>query len=205
MIGMSLGTFITQGLSVGQRIAISCKIHDTRSDFLAHLHQSENYRPSAECEGCRYILNSVEILKGFTKDPLDVTTVCPKCSTRFAAKLTLRTDHGTAFMGFYCPSQTLFRLKDWQDFSTEDIRKKDQAVYRSALFHFGGIKKAFSLLEIDYSFDEIADWQLKIQDFLGKLPDIFIANAVAQPVRLIRKIRNSLDIPKFKRSDLLEE
>lgn len=205
-LGHSLRHSVEHRLSSEQRILVDCKIGDTKADFLAHLHEElGRYVPGAECERCHYNLNSAEILKGFRDDPVDVSTLCPKCGFRFNAQFVMRTDAGRAYMGFYCAAQTLHRLSGFETLPTHEIKRKDQPLYRSALFHFGSIKKAFSLLEIDYIFDEVTDWQTKIQDFLGKLPDTFIAAAVSKSVALIRRIRNSLNIPKFKKSDLLEE
>ncbi len=154
------------------------------------------YDPSMNCPTCKRHLTMLEVLKGYTNDPLDLRTTCPKCETRFEA--TLRS--GGTELVWYCPDQALHALRGNHGMSQKEILEWSPAVYHSALIHFGTISNAFKQLEVEYKHEEVTDWHGKVQPFLGKMPDTTIAEVVGTSAKKIGSLRRSLGIDPFRRS-----
>lgn len=168
-----------------------------RQAILEAIH-GERYRPNAVCPACSYRLTLEEALRGFRDDPDDISTRCPKCAHRFIAALVA----GGAIrveVRFLCRAQTLARLEDNADSSPDELRKDDPSTFQSALLHFGGIRAAFAAIDLAYAFEEVHGWEDKINGFLGKVPDVLIAECVGKPVQAVRKLRRSLKIAGYKR------
>ena len=91
------------------------------------------------------------------------------------------------------------------DLSPEKIAEKDPGSFRSAIVHYGGLRNAFKELNIEYPFEEIHDWKIKVLSFLGMLPDTQIANAANVSVSKIRSLRKKHGISRFTISKVFEE
>lgn len=200
--GLSLGLvqrpMLTQHQLADQRIEQRFSL---KQELIAAIHDSGEliYRPNATCPkpGCGHKLTAVEILRGFRPVPTDPTTCCPKCKTRFQARLLAQGGLATVEIWFLCPCQTLSQLRFWQSQGKrwEDLEKGQQGVYRSALIHFGSLKSALLQIGVNnYKEPPVKDWQAKIRPFLGELPDPVIARTVNQSVLTIRSYRYRLGI-----------
>lgn len=200
--GLSLGLIqrpmLTQHQVLDQRLAQRL---DLRQELLAVIYDDGRliYHPNATCPkpGCGHKLTAVEILRGFRPVPTDPTTCCPKCKTRFQARLLASGGLATVEIWFLCPCQTLSQLRFWQSEGKrwEDLEKGQLGVYRSALIHFGSLKAALKQIGVDnYEEPPIQGWQAKIRPFLGRLPDAMIAKTVRQPARKVRSFRLQLGI-----------
>jgi len=85
--------------------------------------------------------------------------------------------------------------------NTEEFRKQYPALYHSATYHFGSLKKAFAEAGLKYCFSEPKHpkWENKVKPFLGRMPDTIIASAVGVTKSKIRKLRQRLDIKAYNR------
>ena len=157
-------------------------------------------KPSARCPNCTYQLQVVEILQGFTQDPQDVTTACPRCKTRFTAVLLERGQWSDYLeLPFYCAIQTLDMLRGKGHLSPDALQKKHPAMYYSAVTHFGSIVQAFVRAGILYAYeDTVDDWKRKVVPYLGKLPDTVIASCVNVHVWSIRALRTKLGVGRYR-------
>lgn len=178
-----------------------CQVHME----LLHAIRDEQFDPRAGCPKCQKQLTIPEILRGFNRDPNDLTTECPKCHTRFPSQLVCTPRLGVSIeMPFYCPSQTLANLPGLQGLAPDALLAKHPAVGRSAIVHFGSLRNAFARACIAYVFAEKFDWRDKVVPFLGKLPDSDIASAVNVTSAMIRRLRIKHGIAAFSRRDALE-
>ena len=89
------------GLELCQKLSLKLKCFP---DFIS--------TPKGVCPTCRYILTDEEITKGFSSDPIDIKTTCPKCSTRFTSKLVIdEHERDNDFeVDHLCRDQTLHRM-----------------------------------------------------------------------------------------------
>lgn len=80
---MSLGFSLecNQKLRITQNLSQSLKI--------AHRLSSAIITPHGICPECNYDLNEKQISQGWNDDPLDYTTKCPQCNTRFVSQLVI--------------------------------------------------------------------------------------------------------------------
>lgn len=206
MVGLSLGfsyrqtTSLRQGLSVSQRLKVTSALLLRREQILIAL-RGRDFQPNAGCPQCSRILTSLEILKGFSRDPYDYNTTCPKCNHRFPAKFISRNDFGSIEIPFYCGEQTLEQLRHREVFSPEVWKEKFVGVYYSALYHFGCLSEAYKLLGIEYPFKEKIDWKDKLGGFLGQVPDSYIAQYAGVSAREVSKYRKELGIQRYTKSD----
>lgn len=184
-------------LSHGLSQAIANRLIELRVNLVSQI-AGVIYNPSMNCPACKYHLTMLEVLKGYTNDPLDLRTTCPKCATRFEAKLVSR---GVELV-LYCPSQALHELRGNEGMSQKDILEWNPSVYHSALIHFGTITNAFKQLGVEYQYLEVTDWHGKVQPFLGNLPDTTIAEVVGVSRKRIASLRKSLGIGPFRRSQV---
>ena len=190
---------ITQRLTQSQGLAIDIAQLQLRRDLTDTIH-GEEYKPRAECLKCGYQLTDLEIMKGFNDDPRDYTTCCPKCNDRFEPALVHKTVSGSVQRAFYCPLQTLDRLRDLVQTPLEELMgNKHASVYYSAIAHFGGIKQAFKRLGLTYAFASDLDWKKAIGPFLGKMADSVIAEIVGSSSSAIRRLRQRAGAPAYNR------
>jgi len=193
-----------QRLTQAQRLAVEQKLFQTRMQLILAV-RDEDYKPRGTCPTCSYELSPIEILRGFNRDPRDFTTACPICGTRIRPQLICVGQSGRVEVLFYCSVQTLDQLSGKEDLQPEQISRRYQAIYRSAIVHFGGLKPAFKKIGIEYPFEDIHDWKSKASPFLGHLPDTIIADCVGVPVSKIRAIRREHDIPRYIKARTLDE
>jgi len=210
---MRLSLGLTQDLSLRQvqrlrltqeqSLELTQHMLGLRLELLGRLHD-ERYEPKGKCPTCGHNLKLVEILRGFRDDPDDITTRCTKCQKRFTPSLIAYGRYGTkVILSFYCSSQTLARLD--ANIDPAAYKKEHPAIYRSVLFHFGSLQKAFASQGREYPFKESFEWAEKVEPFLGRLPDTEIARCANVSVYRIRKLRRRFDIPAFTKRQAWED
>lgn len=191
----SLHTRLETSLSIEQKLDQKLRIQQA---LLLAL-RGEHYKPEAGCPKCGKKLSRGEILRGFRRDPNDYTTRCPRCKFRFTPRLVNWGLASRTELPFYCPMQTLNQLYGHETFSPSEMRSHNQAVYHSAIYHFGSLKQAFAKIGVKYRFAEpkAKKWEKKVKPFLGRAPDTMIASAAGVSVREIRQLRLDLGIGAY--------
>ncbi len=185
-----------QRLTHEQKMMIDMSQLQLRRDVVEALY-GEKFSPRATCPVCNHALTDFEIMKGFRTDPTDYTTKCPKCRKRFLARLHRSTKSGWIEMAFYCPSQTLGKLKDMTSVSLADFQSINREIYNSAIIHFGGLKQAFKQIGLTYKHEADLDWKNRIGLFLGKMPDTVIAELVFVSTATVSKVRRERGIRAY--------
>ncbi|MFC1598514.1 hypothetical protein ACFL2U_00680 [Patescibacteria group bacterium] len=209
-IGMGMSQSLRQTVSLQQRLTVMQSIQlqshelSVRLQLLETLH-GIRYEPHAKCPKCTRKLTPLEIIKGFISDPNDFTTECTSCHHRFEPKLVNFGKASRLEMPFYCGIQVLERLPDIVELNPDELQKKHPTIYHSAMIHFGTLKTAFAKVDLVYPFDQVHEWQEKVQDFLGKLPDTVIAQSVGKSRKTIGRLRRRLEIPAYTKRNALEE
>ncbi|GEM_PF-577651 len=206
------------GFSVGHTVSHAFRLDQAQSVVLQQAMlqrqrelveavRGRRYQPRCVCHNpnCAHEFTDLEILIGFRDDPNDYTTECPKCRLRSEPRLYASTQYSRVDMAYYCPTQTLERLKALSKLPVDDIRVVHSAVYNSAVTHFGGLKQAFARLGLKYAFEANLDWRKHVGPFLGKLPDAVIARLLGAGAGQVRRLRNSKGIKPFRARDLLDE
>ncbi len=183
-------------LSQEQRIQLQGHSFTLRMDLVQEL-RGERYEPRATCLVCSRELTPMEIIHGFNQDPNDFTTCCSACGHRFEPMLVCFGDGMRIELPFYCDRQILAQLHGKETLHPEQFSREHPAIYRSAIVHHGGIRRAFEKVGIQYAFEEISDWKNKIHPFLGRLPDTIIAECVDVSVVTIRTIRRKLGVSRY--------
>lgn len=161
----------------------------------------DTYRPRATCPDCNHGLTVEEILRGFNRDPLDLTTQCPICKSRFEARLVSRSMVSEINLRFYCPAQALHALPIYRDKTPEEIHTTNSALFESVRLHFGGFREAFRQIGITYRPRRQPDWQEKVRPFLGQAPDTLIASVAEVSPATIRRLRRRHGIGRYWRSE----
>jgi hypothetical protein len=204
-MGLSLSISLNQSLQLtaAQKLTIKTKQLSLRLELMRVV-RDEVFTPTATCT-CGYGLKPIEIIAGFTNDPADVTTLCPRCKNRFEPQLTQGRHGSTISMPFYCAIQTLDRLKMVKTISPDELKRSDQGLYHSAIVHFGNLQNAFGKINVVYNFTEILDWSDKIKPFLGELPDVTIAHYAGVQARNVSALRRQLNIPRYRKEVSLDE
>ena len=189
---------LSQRLSAEQRIAVQTQILTIRLELIGML-RAEQYRPRAECPGCRHLLTPLEIIKGFSRDPNDFNTTCPSCNTRFLAQLRRYIDDAShqEYL-FYCKIQALEKIRIIGEIAPSALLEQSPALYYSLIAHCGTLTAAYKEIGISYQFrEEGFAWRDKVGDFLGKLPDTMIARCVGTSAAVIRRMRCASGIPRY--------
>jgi len=212
MPGISLGCSLRQT----QRLALSLRLTPVQRVQIQGLSLSlrlalvqelrgERYEPRATCPKCGRKLTPVEIIHGFNQNPNDFTTCCTGCGYRFEPSLVCFSDGSQIVLPFWCESQTLEHLRGKETLPPEELARAYPAIYRSAIVHHGGIRRAFAKIGAEYPFEEIGDWRNKIRPFLGRLPDTIIATCVDVSVATIRGIRRRHGVRRYTVRKMLAE
>ena len=205
---LSLGQSLRQTqrirLSQVQRIALQELGFSLRLQLVEALH-GERYEPRAECPSCGRKMTPGEIIRGFNVDPRDFTTQCPECRHRFAPSLICFGNGSEIVLPFFCASQTLAQLPGKEMLTPEQFARAHPAIYRSAIVHHGGLRRAFAKIGVVYGGEEISDWRAKVAPFLGRMPDTIIAECADVGVRAIRKFRRELGIARYTLAAALDE
>lgn len=190
-------------LTHAQTIAVDMAQLQWRRDLIEAVH-GDKFSPKAVCPACQHPLTDYEIMKGFKDDPRDYTTGCPKCEHRFPPRLHRSTNSGSMEMVFFCPTQTLDRMRNLMDVPLDAFRTKHAEVYNSAVVHFGGLKQAFKKLGLTYAHEADLDWRKRVEPFLGKMADTVIAELVGAPLITVRKLRKERGIKAYSRREEAE-
>lgn len=190
----------TLRLAASQRLSHEQRLEQSLAVRLRLIHalQGEEYVATATCPTCRRIMNKIEILEGFTRDPNDFTTQCTNCKHRFPPKLSCRGGYGSVEVAFYCDIQTQTQLTGLERLAPEEFRKQNAALFHSAIFHNASLKAAFARLGIEYPHMEVVDPMEKVKPFLGEMPDTEIARITGLNVRDIRRERRSRHIDAYR-------
>lgn len=210
MLSLSLSMSCTQRLeqrqvlSLQQRLQIEAKQLQIREDLVSAF-RGENFRPSSVCSGCGHRLTTLEILAGFTNEVTDYMTTCPRCKTRIRAVMKASSAVGSTEILLYCAAQTIDQLQHRPMMVPDEFRKEYAAAYYSALYHFGSLRGAYKKANMDYPHQEKVDWREKAVPFLGKLPDKVIASYADVPSYEVSKLRKSLGIGRFYKTNLLDD
>lgn len=209
---LSLGHRLRQTQSLAQTLRLTQEqrhllIQRAVSHRLALLEalREERYEPRGDCPRCSRKLTPAEILRGFNRDPEDFTTGCTACGHRFEPKLICFGANFSLELPFFCSSQTLAQLSGKEALSPETFARAHPALYRSAIVHHGGLRRAFALVGIAYPYKEVPDWMRKVEPFLGRMPDTVIAECADVLVRRIRRLRRSLGIGRYSLRAAIDE
>ena len=207
MMGMSMGHSLEQRQELAQVQEVRMLQEHKLSLRLQLLQEIRGFRyePAGVCPACARQLTPLEVITGFNNDPYDFTTLCTGCGQRFEAKLKYYSASGPAELPFYCSTQVLHRLGEFEALNPDDMKKEDPAIYHSVVVHYGTLRNAFKKIGISYSFDEVVDWKTKVTPFLGRLPDTVIAEIVSVSARMVGALRKKHGIHACTRESMLEE
>ena len=145
---------LSQRLTLTQRILVQDHVLSLRLELIGSIRE-ELYEPKGECPKCYKKLTPLEIIKGFNRNPTDFTTECPSCGYRFNPQMVCTSRGGTINLPFYCADQTLHHLKGYGNLPLDQLSRDHPGVFRSAIIHFGSLKRAFKEIGINYQFEEI--------------------------------------------------
>lgn len=144
--------------------------------LISALH-SPKYTIKAICGECRMSISLPNILHGFGSNPDDNTIQCSRCNARVWP--TLRTSYSFAYgkMPFFGKEQVLKELSGayLELYDPDTLCSKQPAVYRSALIHFGSLRRAFSRINVEYRQGPVRDWESRLAVFLGCVSPVVIA------------------------------
>lgn len=208
-MSMSLGLGLCQTQTLSQRLeqkleqkhALALRLSLVQRLARKLRGSDEDYRPKGTCPHCDRRLTPTEIVLWFNRNPNDLTTKCPRCKHRFQPILFAASAASSIQMPFYCPTQTLSMLRpEMVTVAFKEFKKVNAAIYRSAAYHFGSLKKAFEKVGMTYDLEpKVSSWQKKVLSFLGKLPDPVIASNANVPVREVRRLRKEKGIWPYRR------
>lgn len=145
----------------------SAQILSMRVGILSAIYPEDKFHPEGHCPDCGHKMSHEEILVGFSDDPHDTTTACPKCSKRFQPRLASQSAATKIDLPFYCELQTLGMLEELEDDSFEEIQKSHPAVLASARYYWGTLTKGFALLDIEFEGEPQLSWKDKVNGVLG--------------------------------------
>jgi hypothetical protein len=190
-------------LTIEQRQQLAARLLQIRFELLQAL-RGDKYEPRGVCPKCGRKHTAQEIIGGFNQDPLDYTTACTACVTRFEPKIISQRDNSIIELPFYCDVQTLDQLHGHESLKPKRLKKKFPAIYHSAIVHFGSIGRAMEKIGLVYPFEEKLDWRHKIVPFLGRMPDTLIAKFANVNVWSVRSLRRKNGIEKFSAREALD-
>jgi CRISPR/Cas system CMR-associated protein Cmr1 (group 7 of RAMP superfamily) len=107
------------------------------------------------CPICNHQLSDKEILKGFSKDPYDFNTTCPKCGKRFLSYLIIKDKETeekkeTVPVVFMCQEQTLHAMKEIKEkkgkIGVAYLGKNNRQLFYNMIRHWGTYKSAIQML-----------------------------------------------------------
>ncbi|MCB0335177.1 MAG: hypothetical protein KDD62_02695 [Bdellovibrionales bacterium] len=185
-----------QRLELNQKVSCDQQL-SLRATLLQALHPDGYYHPEGRCPQCEHDLSIKEVLQGFSRDPNDFLTTCPKCKARFAPKMTQRSNASSTELPFYCEVQTIGWLRRIDPIGYDEFKKQYPAVLQSARYYFGTLTNAFSQIGIDYLHEPELKWHEKVKPFLGMLPDSVIAECVGKAASTIRRLRIKEGVEKY--------
>ena len=111
------------------------------------------------CPKCKHLLDDKEIRAGFSEDPRDFRTTCPKCGEKFLAHLIIKdpvTDKKKEVekIVFMCPAQTLSAMKKLLatrgKIGIAYLAKHNRQLYYNMVRHWGCYEKAYQACKADF-------------------------------------------------------
>ncbi len=135
---MSFGQGQTQSLSLSlrQRLSLKQQISFHFGNFIT--------TPRGVCLKCGHKLSEKQIKKGFSDDPQEFRTTCPKCGHRFLAHLIITHKNGrnqTENVVYMCTVQTLEQLKQIKEkrgrIGIAYLAKKNRQLFYNIIRHWG--------------------------------------------------------------------
>lgn len=205
-LSMSMGLVQQAEQSLAQRLEhrqrleqrYSAQILAMRVNILSALYPEGEFHPEGSCPSCGHKMSHEEILVGFSDDPHDTTTKCPKCSKRFQPRLASQSAATKIDLPFYCELQTLGMLEELEDDSFEEIQKRHPAVLASARYYWGTLTKGFALLDIEFKGEPQLSWKDKVKGSLGQCSDSLIAEICGVSNSTVSRLRKKLGIPAYR-------
>ena len=144
-MGMSMGVELTQTQNIRQEQSLSQKLEQKI--------QSTIIEPIGICPNCNRKLTEDEIRDGWTTNPIDFTTQCPDCKTRFEASLLLTLKGKNVGTHTYlCEAQLFAELKKNPERKIQNFR---QSIFSQ--------RKTSSPLELNPPLWEIRKWTCSLQ------------------------------------------
>jgi len=131
-------------------LGLACKlevklklVQDYFGDFIS--------TPHGVCPNCKHELSSDEILAGFSTNPYDFNTTCPKCEEKFLSHLIItdkKTDKEKELTPviFMCQAQTLQEMetikKERKRIGIAYLGKNNRQLFYNMVRHWGSYEKA---------------------------------------------------------------
>lgn len=170
------------------------------AEFLGIIERVWGHRiePHARCEKCELHLTLLEIFSGFTSDPSNFTTACPRCTSRVGATLLVSRKNGQETI-FFGRAQVLERLPGKEMMDVEAIRTKYPDVFYSSLVHFGSLLNAFRAKNLHYSREKF-DWT-KGECVLGNMIDRDVADIFGLSAAHVAQMRKDRSIKASSRQE----
>jgi len=164
------------------------------------------WRPKAVCPYCKRVLTTVEILEGASRRLQSLTIKCPNqdCGKRIGAKLVNANGESSEVI-FYCHDQVRAAIHVFRHLTPDEIRRRNLALFHSALGHFGSLHNAFDQVGIKYPIPDIPDRQDRAMLFLGYAPDSMIAEILGVASNTVGKWRKELGREPYCLENYLEE
>lgn len=188
-------------MSATMEMTIEAHPQDALRRSLINALNAEECLPIARCPRCAHELTAREISRNFSADPRKTEMCCPQptCQIRFHAVLRRHLDNAVRVeTQFYGPRQTVAKLTpELAQLAPSELRANNQSLYYSALYHFKTLNRAFRRAGIDYPHAEIYGWEPLVRNYLGLLPDFYIAQSVRVSIARIRKIRRAHGIAPY--------
>ena len=147
-IGLGLGQSQRQKQRLTQKLTI-------KQSQLLYFGDSVS-TPKGICPNCKHELNEDEIRAGFSDDPKELRTTCPKCQERFLAHLIIEFKDGetaTEQVVFLCPVQTLDQMRAIKEkrgrLGIKFLSEHDRQLFYNLIRHWGAYDKALKAMN-DY-------------------------------------------------------
>lgn len=142
-----------QSLELEQRLSLSQRQMLSFGDFT-----TTSY---GKCTKCGHELTEKEILAGFSDDPYDFRTTCPKCEEKFLSNLMIKRDDDKDVnsgkekfeqVTFMCPNQTLNQMKTVKDARNGRIgitylADHDRQLFYNIIRHWGTYENGLEALK----------------------------------------------------------
>lgn len=110
----------------------------------------------AICPSCDYCLSDNEILDGFSNDPYDFKTTCPKCNSKFLANLIIKDkktgeEKEATPVILMCEVQTVEAMrviiKERGQIGISYLGKNNRQLFYNMIRHWGSYKRALANLK----------------------------------------------------------
>lgn len=143
---------IKQNQELGQKLTLKQAVSLYFGDFVS--------TPKGICPECQHQLNEKEIMAGFSENPAEFRTTCPKCKTRFLAHLIITHKGGEKVVeevAFLCPVQTLDKMRAIKEkrgrLGVKFLAQNDRQLFYNMIRHWGAYDEALKAMA-DYMAQE---------------------------------------------------